>query len=380
MKNLPLMLVAILIATSSFSQKEKVYSIVKQPQSLEWYQNQFKLWEAETVSDSKNAEAWQNAYISLRMIKIKSSFKTQDDLNAFIVKMQKAIPNTYEYHYLTYYNGEVEGDKYEKMFHHIEKAYKLAPKRTEIYPDLVSYHLLKGNELNYNKYCKLWFYSNDMSTNILNFGYNVLASCEDKSVLITNGDNDTYPLFLVQEAQGFKKNVEVLNIYLLQKDGYRNRVFKKLGIKAFTQKEKDFKDNYAFMKAIAKHLENELKIPLYYASTVNPGLYKESKDKVYVTGLALQYCEKKFDNIAVLKKNVEQNFKLDYLTVNFFDDISKQVVANSNNSYLTGLLTLYGHYSKSGDIAKQNWLGHILKKIADTNPNKDYILDYMSKC
>lgn len=367
-------------ANQLFSQKETVYSIVIQPQSVEWYQNQLNLWSAEITKNDNNPEAWQNAYIAMRMLKINGAGKTQDDLNAFITKMQKAIPNTYEYHYLTYYNGAAVGDKYDNQFHHIEKAYKIDLRRTEIYPDLVSYHLLKGNKEDYNKFSKLWFNSNSMSTNLLNFGYNVLASCEDKSVLITNGDNDTYPLFLVQEAMNYKPNVEVLNIYLLQKDDYRNRVFKKLGVKPFDNKVEDYEDPYSFMKDIVKHLENELSIPLYYSSTVNPALYEASKDKVYVTGLALKYSENKFDNIAILKKNVEQNFKLDYLSTNFFDDISKQIVYNSNQSYLTGFLTLYSHYVKSGDILKQQWLGNILKNIADTNANKEYILNFMKKC
>lgn len=380
MKNIFLFLISFFLVISSFGQKQKVYSIVKQPQSIEWYQNQFKLWEAEIKLNSKNAEAWQNAYTAMRMIKIKSSFKTQKDMNEFISKMQKAIPNTFEYHYLTYYNGEVEGDKYEKLFHHIEKAYKMDPTRSEIYPDLVSYHLLKGNEEEYTKYSKIWFNSNSMSPNILNFGYNVLASCDDKSVLITNGDNDTYPLFLVQESIDFKPNVSVLNIYLLQKDEYRKRVFNELGIKPFDKKLSEAKDQYRFMNEIVLHLEKHLKIPMYYASTVNPGLYTPSKDKVYVVGLALKYCEKKFDNIAVLKKNVEQNFKLDYLSTNFFNDISKQVVSNSNNAYLTGLLTLYKHYSESGDVKQLQWLGKIMTKIAETNSNQDYILKFMKEC
>jgi hypothetical protein len=379
MKNIILILVATLFTATSYSQKQKVYSIVVSPQSIDWYQNQYKLWDLETKSNPKNAEAWQNAYMALRMMQ-KKSIKTQDNLNAFILRMQKAIPNTYEYHFLTYYNGEVEGNKYDKLFHHIEKAYELDPLKTDIYPDLVTYHLLKGNEKEYNKYSKLWFNSNTMSTNILNFGYNILASCADKSVLITNGDNDTYPLFLVQETLNFKPNVEVLNIYLLQKEKYRSRVFKKLSIKLFDKKEKDFEDNYAFMKAIAKHLENELEIPLYYASTVNPGLYKTSKEKVYITGLTLKYSENKFDNIATLKKNVEQNFKLDYLTTNFFNDISKQIVINSNHAYLMGFLTLYKHYAVSGDIQKQQWLGNILKNIAENNPNKEYILNFLKEC
>ena len=87
MKNITLTFIAFLFIATTYSQKQTVYSIVKQPQSVDWYKNQFKLWEAETKSDSKNTEAWQNAYIALRMLKINGAGKTQEDLNAFIKKM-----------------------------------------------------------------------------------------------------------------------------------------------------------------------------------------------------------------------------------------------------------------------------------------------------
>lgn len=364
---------------TSYSQKETVYSIVKQPQSPEWYQKQFELWNKETETNPQNTEAWQNAYIALRMIKITSGQKTQEDLNNFIHKMQKAIPNTYEYHYLTYYNGEVEGDKYDKLYHHIEKAYKIDSSRSEIYPDLVSYNLIKGNKERYNKFCRIWFNSNSMSAGILNFAYNLLVSCEDESVLITNGDNDTYPLFLIQEALNFKPKVKVLNIYLLQKDEYRNRIFKELNIPLFDKKSTNFEDPFEFMKAITRHLEKELKIKLYYSSTTNPKIYEESKENVYVVGLTLEYSTQKFDNIALIKKNIEQNYKLDYISVSFYNDISQSIVYNTNNAYLTGFLILFNHYKESGDILKMQKLKNILTAIAQNSSNKEYILNYI-KC
>ena len=373
-----LILLLIVISTHQlFSQKQTVYSIVKQPQSTEWYQNQLKLWEAEIKTNPKNATAWQNGYIAMRMIKLTSSYKKQEDLNAFIKKMQKAIPNTYEYHYLTYYNRDVAGDKYEKLYHHIEKAYKIDPTRTEIYPDLLSHAMINSNKEKIKEYSTLWFNSNSTSPNLLNFGYNMLASCEDNSVLITNGDNDTYPPTIVQNHMGYKPNVKVLNIYLLQKDKYRNDVFKSLGIKPFNKKMSDYKDSYTFMKDIARHLEKFLEIPLYYSTTVNKGLYKASFEKTYVVGLAVQYCEKKIDNIAILKRNVEQNFKTDYIETSFLNDISKQVTAQSNNAYLLGFITLYNHYKLSGDEVNKKKMDKLIRKIAASNNNSSNILKYL---
>lgn len=51
---------------------------------------------------------------------------------------------------------------------------------------------------------------------------NYLSSCEKDAILFTYGDNDTYPLLYVQAMYGFRTDVLVVNVSLLQTDRYIN--------------------------------------------------------------------------------------------------------------------------------------------------------------
>lgn len=367
---------------SETAKPENVYRIVYQQKPNEWYVKQAELWKKEIEKNPRNPEAWYNYYNANRYARYAETIRTKEKkarLEKIIEDMGKAIPGTYEYFLLKYWNTFSLTD-----MSLIEKAYHLEPKRVDTYYAFISHYEFFGKEKKMEEFCEKLYESKDIAPGLINYNYNVLMSCEKDAILFTNGDNDTYPPWMLQKALGIREDVTILNLSITTrtKPSYLEMKLKKKNITLDFDELPGLRDEN-FLSELCKTLTAQYPDnPVYFALTVMEYYTKSLIDNLYIVGLAYQYSPERIDNLALLRKNLENNLRLDYLKYDWYDEsyLAKDIITTMNTNYVVPMIMLAEHYMTSGeDDRAEEWKGMALV-LAQRSGKKGLIEEIEKKC
>jgi hypothetical protein len=91
------------------------------------------------------------------------------------------------------------------------KSPAVAPALVGVFIILIPVNLIRLNYHDHNRSGNYvaWDYS-----------YNILQTCEPDAILFTNGDNDTFPLWYLQDVEGIRRDVRIVNLSLINTSWY----------------------------------------------------------------------------------------------------------------------------------------------------------------
>ncbi len=145
--------------------------------------------------------------------------------------------------------------------------------------------------------------------------YNVLSSCDSNAILFTIGDNDTYPLWYMQEIEGFRTDVRIINMSLLGIDWYIDQLNYKINdadavpmLWSYTQYQANKRDLVLFQEdpRVPKDRYFELEQVLSLVTSDDKRMQAQVVTGEYYNTFPTKNLMLKVDRQAVLQSNLVQ--------------------------------------------------------------------------
>ena len=178
-----------------------------------------------SLQSSVISNASLNIQKTFEDIKKMSSQKTPTSkqiqkLNYELIKIKNANQNSFEYYLYNYKIGNYDFDRIEDL----KMASKLQPNHSEVIKSLSAFHYIQGNTQLLEAQLLKMHSAKHFTSQLTGFAKDVLKSMPKNAILITHGEDDTYPLLIEQYINNIRQDVKVISLDHLQSEDYREKL------------------------------------------------------------------------------------------------------------------------------------------------------------
>lgn len=337
-------------------------------------------WKQAVKENPKDERAWDeyaNTLSGMKRNGTAADSLVKIEYPIMLEGMKKHIPHTATYELAKNDNpNEKNGLSYDEI---IDK-----------YPDSFLHYstyivVSSRKEERLKKLCQRWYHSGQYPAERLNYAYNQLASTEENA-LVFAGPLDYEPMMVLQLGKGLFQDRTILVATFALSDMnipfFGDELTKKLGIPPYREEEEDETEPSSpiqlaeiYIKQIQQRINyivRHVNRPIYFSAEGGTTFEKQAlKDSLYSEGLLFKYSAKPYDNLAVIRRNFEHTYLLDYLKESFHPETLSSSYGGpkrinwDNLYYIPAFRSLLKFYKESGDRAHYEELDSLLRSIID---------------
>lgn len=382
-------------ATLSYSQVESAFNAsTLSPDSIlvakKFWLDQLDQFKQKVKENPKDEKAWMKYSSGLQTLKgisLLENMKTtegipapseeiQKEIDKMLEAMKQNIPNTATYAILR--NMYLKPDEKRISFDEIMDKW---PDAVLHYPTYMT--VAQRDEKRLKDLCERWYQSGEFPVDILSFAYNELASAEKDAIIFMGGCLDLYGVRIIQNAKEMFKDKKIIMYPFLFNPMYMDELTEELGIPKYVKEKSDsikYSNPQNFMATYSNeikrqidHIAQHTKRPIYFTITMDELAKSVFKDSLHPEGLLMRYSAKPYDNLAVMRRNFENLYLMDYLRESFYPETMAATAFDPNAKellnlyYVPAFKALLQFYKESDDQNHYDKLYSLLHSIVDNS-------------
>lgn len=212
-----LILVVGLGATVAADRPPEILSWRHQIFSAERYGELAKQWERYALAHPRDARAWVEWADALRYAGERDA-ANETYARAFSIDSTDVVAATA--FACIHVTGQAKTGDWTLGDRLLRRAVERDPDFPDAYYMLWVTALRRGDEALAQRCLRRLVETGDMPGPLVDYGYNMLVGAPANAIVLTNGDNDTYPPLAVQALRGLRPDVSIVNLSLLNTEWY----------------------------------------------------------------------------------------------------------------------------------------------------------------